>query len=104
MSKKYEELARQIVDGVGGKANVSDVYHCQTRLRFKLIDESKADQKGLENLNGVTKVLINAGVFQVVIGTHVAEVFEEIEKLANEHVEVKPLLDFLKENGRGIVR
>lgn len=32
------------------------------------------------------------------------ESIEEIEKLANEHVEVKPLLDFLKENGRGIVR
>lgn len=83
MSKKYEELAQQIIEGVGGKANVSDVYHCQTRLRFKLIDESKADKKGIENLKGVTKVLINAGVFQVIIGTHVAEVFEEIEKLVD---------------------
>ncbi|RGJ66259.1 hypothetical protein DXD51_10720 [Eubacterium sp. TM05-53] len=50
MSKKYEELAQQIIEGVGGKANVSDVYHCQTRLRFKLIDESKADKKAIENL------------------------------------------------------
>lgn len=83
MSKKYEELAQQIIEGVGGKANVSDVYHCQTRLRFKLIDESKADKKGIENLKGVTKALINAGVFQVIIGTHVAEVFEEIEKLVD---------------------
>lgn len=83
MSKKYEELAQQIIEGVGGKANVSDVYHCQTRLRFKLIDESKADKKAIENLKGVTKVLINAGVFQVIIGTHVAEVFEEIEKLVD---------------------
>ena len=85
MSKKYEGFAQQIVDRVGGKANISDVYHCQTRLRFKLVDESKADQKGLEDLNGVTKVLINAGVFQVVIGTHVAEVFEEIEKFILQH-------------------
>lgn len=86
MSKKYEGLAQQIIEKVGGKANVIDVYHCQTRLRFKLVDDSKADQAGLEKLNGVAKVLINAGVFQVVIGTHVAEVFEEIEKLAD----VKP--------------
>ncbi|MDO4467772.1 MAG: beta-glucoside-specific PTS transporter subunit IIABC [Bacillota bacterium] len=99
MSKKYEELARQIVEGVGGKANVSDVYHCQTRLRFKLIDESKADQKGLENLNGVTKVLINAGVFQVVIGTHVAEVFEEIEKL----VDIKSNKSEQKSEKKGII-
>ena len=82
MSKKYEGLAQQIIEKVGGKANLIDLYHCKTRLRFKLVDDSKADQAGLEKLNGVAKVLINAGVFQVVIGTHVAEVLEEIEKVA----------------------
>lgn len=83
MSKEYESLAKSIVEFVGGKENVSDVYHCQTRLRFKLADEGKADPKKLEDLDGVTKVLINAGVFQVVIGTHVADVFEEIEKFVD---------------------
>nr|WP_300306402.1 beta-glucoside-specific PTS transporter subunit IIABC [uncultured Anaerostipes sp.] len=83
MSKEYESLAKSIVELVGGKGNVNDVYHCQTRLRFKLADESKADQAKLEDLDGVTKVLINAGVYQVVIGTHVADVFEEIEKFVD---------------------
>lgn len=83
MSKEYESLAKSIVELVGGKENVNDVYHCQTRLRFKLADESKADQAKLEDLDGVTKVLINAGVYQVVIGTHVADVFEEIEKFVD---------------------
>lgn len=50
MSKEYESLARQIVEYVGGKENVNDVYHCQTRLRFKLADEGKADQGKLEGL------------------------------------------------------
>ena len=99
MSKKYEGLAQQIIEKVGGKANVIDVYHCQTRLRFKLVDDSKADQAGLEKLNGVAKVLINAGVFQVVIGTHVAEVFEEIEKLAD----VKPDMATEKTEKKGII-
>lgn len=67
MSKEYESLAKSIVELVGGKGNVNDVYHCQTRLRFKLADESKADQAKLEDLDGVTKVLINAGVYQVVL-------------------------------------
>lgn len=40
MSKQYESLAQQIVKLVGGKDNVNHVYHCQTRLRFKLKDES----------------------------------------------------------------
>ena len=83
MSKEYESLAKSIVELVSGKGNVNDVYHCQTRLRFKLADESKADQAKLEDLDGVTKVLINAGVYQVVIGTHVADVFEEIEKFVD---------------------
>ena len=44
MSRKYEALAQDIVRNVGGKQNVNDVYHCQTRLRFKLADEEKADK------------------------------------------------------------
>ena len=87
MSKKYTELAKAIVKNVGGKENITNAYHCQTRLRFSLADESKANKEALEATDGVVKVIINAGVYQVVIGTHVAEVFEEVE----------PLCDFKKE-------
>ncbi len=81
MSREYEGLARKILDKVGGKENVLDVYHCQTRLRFRLAEEGKADQAGLDSMDGVAKVLISGGVFQVVIGTHVKYVFEEIDRL-----------------------
>lgn len=81
MSKEYAGLAGQILEKVGGKENVLDVYHCQTRLRFHLADESRADQEALNAMDGVAKVLISGGVFQVVIGTHVKYVFEEIETL-----------------------
>ncbi len=81
MSREYEGLAREILDKVGGKENVLDVYHCQTRLRFRLAEEGKADQAGLDSMDGVAKVLISGGVFQVVIGTHVKYVFEEIDRL-----------------------
>lgn len=79
MSKKYEELARDIIEQLGGKENITDAYHCQTRMRFKLADEAKLNIKKLEELDGVTKYLHNAGVHQVVIGTHVKDVFEEVE-------------------------
>ena len=49
MSKKYEKLAQEIVEKLGGKENISDAYHCQTRLRFKLIDEQKEIRKNLRN-------------------------------------------------------
>lgn len=81
MSKEYQTLATQIIALVGGKENVANVYHCQIRLRFTLVDNLKADTEDLEKLDGVTKVIINAGQYQIVIGTHVADVFEEIEKL-----------------------
>lgn len=81
MSQKYNDLAQKIVSLVGGKENINTVYHCQTRLRFKLKDESKADQDTLNNMDSVAKCLISGGVFQVVIGTHVKDVFEEVEKI-----------------------
>ena len=81
MSKEYQTLATQIIALVGGKENVANVYYCQTRLRFTLVGNLKADTEDLEKLDGVTKVIINAGQYQIVIGTHVADVFEEIEKL-----------------------
>lgn len=81
MSQKYNDLAQKIVSLVGGKENINTVYHCQTRLRFKLKDESKADQDALNNMDSVAKCLISGGVFQVVIGTHVKDVFEEVEKI-----------------------
>lgn len=80
MSKKnYKELASQILTCIGGKENVNRVYHCQTRLRFTLADEGKANKDTLEALDGVRKVIISSGVYQVVIGTDVADLFAELE-------------------------
>ena len=45
----YQELARKILELVGGKENVSGLTHCATRLRFNLHDESKAQTETLKN-------------------------------------------------------
>ena len=89
MSKNYKAIAEQILPLVGGKENVRNCYHCQTRLRFALADESKADKTALEALDDVRKVMINAGVYQVVIGTDVADLFAELE----------PMLDLKPDSG-----
>lgn len=80
MSKKYESLAAEIVKKVGGAENVDTLHHCQTRLRFKLYDESKADLDALKQMDGVAAALNKGGMTQVVIGLHVAEVYEEAVK------------------------
>ncbi|KAA0560827.1 PTS beta-glucoside transporter subunit IIABC [Bacillus sp. CH30_1T] len=74
----HHALARKILDLVGGKENVNSVFHCITRLRFKLKDESKAKTDELKNLDGVVTVRQSGGQYQVVIGNHVPEVYKEV--------------------------
>lgn len=83
MSGKYNELAQKIIKLIGGKENIKNLIHCQTRLRFDLKDESKVETKELQQLDGVAGVINSGGQFQVVIGTHVAEVYEEVLPLIN---------------------
>lgn len=87
MSKEYKSLAKEIVKKLGGKENINDAFHCQTRLRFHLVDEDKVNDQEVNEIDGVAKAIRNAGVYQVVIGTHVADVFEEVEKLVDVHKE-----------------
>ncbi|HKU12678.1 MAG TPA: beta-glucoside-specific PTS transporter subunit IIABC [Sinomonas sp.] len=80
MSRQYAPLAAEIVRLVGGKANVTEYYHCQTRLRFVLKDESIVDLDELNATEGIAKTLSKGGVFQVVVGMHVKDVFDEVER------------------------
>lgn len=73
-----KELSKQIISLVGGESNVNSVFHCATRLRFKLKDNSKADKAALEKTPGVITVVENSGQFQVVIGNNVGTVYEQI--------------------------
>ncbi|PKG23156.1 beta-glucoside-specific PTS transporter subunit IIABC [Niallia nealsonii] len=79
----YSSLAKEIVELVGGEQNVSSLVHCATRLRFKLKDSTKANKTALQNLDGVLSVVESGGQFQVVVGSHVPEVYKEITKIAN---------------------
>lgn len=80
---KYEQLARQIVDCVGGRENINSLTHCITRLRFKLKDESKAKDDALKNMDGVAAVIKSGGQYQVVIGNHVGDVYADVCTVAN---------------------
>lgn len=78
---KYGELAKEVVKNVGGKENVISLTHCITRLRFKLKDESKANDDVLKNMSGVVTVMKSGGQYQVVIGNHVPEVYADVMPL-----------------------
>ncbi|WP_214809269.1 MULTISPECIES: beta-glucoside-specific PTS transporter subunit IIABC [Exiguobacterium] len=77
---KYDQLAKEIIESVGGEQNVSSLVHCATRLRFVLKDKIKADKLKLEKLEGVIAVKESGGQFQVVVGNTVPEVYQAIGK------------------------
>lgn len=77
---KHEEIAKQIIEDVGGAGNINNVWHCMTRLRFNLKDEKKVDYSALEKLSKVVGTKYQSDQLQVVIGTDVAEYFTPIAK------------------------
>lgn len=81
--EKYAGLAKEIVKLIGGKENVTSLTHCITRLRFKLRDESIAEDETLKNMDGIVTVMKSGGQYQVVIGNHVGAVYEQICPLLN---------------------
>lgn len=81
MARDWNKLASDVIDLVGGEENINSITHCITRLRFRLKDESKADDKKIGQLEGVIQVMHAQGQYQVVIGTHVTDVYDAAIKI-----------------------
>lgn len=80
---KYEALAKSIIENVGGTENINSLTHCVTRLRFKLKDEDKANTDVLKKMDGIVTVIKSGGQYQVVIGNHVPDVYQEVVQVGN---------------------
>ncbi|MDR2072035.1 MAG: glucose PTS transporter subunit IIA [Spirochaetaceae bacterium] len=81
MAKDFSETAERILAGIGGIDNIRSVVHCATRLRFTVADQTKANDDAVKSTSGVVSVVKAGGLYQVVIGNDVHEVFVELEKL-----------------------
>ncbi|WP_343085865.1 PTS system trehalose-specific EIIBC component [Streptococcus parasanguinis] len=68
---KFEQEAKDLLQAIGGKENITAVTHCATRMRFVLGDEKKANIKAIESIPAVKGTFTNAGQFQVIIGNDV---------------------------------
>ena len=100
VKRDYTKLAKDIIREVGGKENILNATRCATRLRLVLKETPEGAKEKVQELTGVITVVENSGQFQVVIGTHVGEVYENVMKNLNveamleEEVETKqPLLN-----------
>lgn len=79
----YANVAKKILEKIGGESNVNSVQHCMTRLRFTLKDESKADDEAIRKIKGVMGVTKQGGQYQVIIGNNVGNCYKELLKLGN---------------------
>lgn len=89
---KARQIAKEVLEQVGGKDNVSKVLHCQTRLRFNLKDESVVVDEKIEEIKGVLGIVRAGGQIQIVVGPEVKDVYSELCDLANlENKDVDPV-------------
>lgn len=83
MQSKFEKIAEEILERIGGAANISNCTHCMTRLRFTLKDTSLVKAEEIEALQGVLGIKNAGGQFQVIIGKDVNDVYDCVCKIAN---------------------
>ncbi|GAA0137131.1 sucrose-specific PTS transporter subunit IIBC [Paenibacillus sp. YSY-4.3] len=76
------DIAKQVIEAVGGKENIASFAHCATRLRIMVHDKDLIDQGTVENIDKVKGAFFNSGQFQIIFGTGtVNRIFEEVENL-----------------------
>lgn len=71
-------IAKQIIDAVGGEENVKTLGHCMTRLRFTLNSEAKADDTAAKNIKVVKGLSKSAGQYQLILGTGIVDEYFDL--------------------------
>ncbi|GAF22478.1 LOW QUALITY PROTEIN: PTS system, trehalose-specific IIB component [Bacillus sp. JCM 19047] len=90
MAVNYKKSAEQILEAIGGEANISSATHCVTRLRLVLQDESQVDTKALEDLDVVKGTFSANGQFQIILGNGVVDkVYKELMALTGREEQSK---------------
>lgn len=108
----YADVAKAIAAAVGGPENVTNAWHCMTRLRFRVVDEKKVDYDALKKIPQIMGTKFGNGQLQVVVGTEVDKYFQELVPLMGDAIasegegsepeEKKPIIDTLMDTVSGI--
>lgn len=78
MAKDYGTVADKIISAMGGKDNITQVFHCMTRLRFYVKSKQKIDEKALLKLDEISGTNWNNDQFQVIVGNEVDAVYKKL--------------------------
>lgn len=77
----FTEVAKIVLEGIGGKENVASLDNCITRLRFEIKDYTKVDEKKIKSAGVAGVIRPNKTAVQVIIGTKVQFVADEMKKM-----------------------
>lgn len=77
----FTEVARIVLEGIGGKENVTSIDNCITRLRLEIKDYTKVDEKKIKSAGVAGVIRPGKTSVQVIIGTQVQHVADEFKKL-----------------------
>ena len=80
-NNNYTEVASAVLAAIGGKENVKDVGYCATRLRFEVLDNAKVDEKAVKAAGAAGVIRPSKNACQVIIGTKVQFVYDELKKM-----------------------
>lgn len=76
------EIAKKVIDALGGRDNVRSVAHCATRLRVMVVDEGKINKDTVEAIEKVQGAFFNSGQYQIIFGTGtVNKIYDEVVAL-----------------------
>ncbi|EGG35726.1 sucrose-specific PTS transporter subunit IIBC [Paenibacillus lautus] len=105
MAADNREIARQVVEAIGGRENIASFAHCATRLRIMVHDQKKIDQKKVEQIDKVKGAFFNSGQYQIIFGTGtVNQIFEAVESLGMESTSKEELKSQAKKSGNPFQR
>ena len=79
MKKDYAEIADTLIAALGGKENITRLFHCMTRLRFYVKDRTKIHEKEILKVSGISGVNWHEDQFQVIAGNEVNEMYKALE-------------------------
>ncbi|WP_338971880.1 PTS glucose/sucrose transporter subunit IIB [Spiroplasma endosymbiont of Panorpa germanica] len=77
-------LLRNIIDGLGGDANIKLLDNCATRLRVTVFDASLVDEPKLKSTKALGVKVAGTGV-QVIYGPYISSLKPAVEKLWVNH-------------------
>ena len=77
----YTAVAKTVLEGLGGKENITSLDNCITRLRLEIKDYTKVDEKKIKSAGIAGIIRPSKTSVQVIVGTKVQFVADEMKKL-----------------------